>query len=248
MARTALKSAVSILPLSGERAFVCGTTGSGKTALVCFILIRLDMSPIFIYDTKNEEKFPRLPNSRVVTNQDEANAAFADQTVDYIVYRPIEIHNADELDNILEYHYHHYPNSVAYVDELEDFASSGSYLRRGLKNILSRGRSRGITTIMATQRPSGIPLKAITESQKYYVLELGWADDFDKMRKAIPSFTDTDDLPKYGFYYYDRQTKVLTRYSAVPLDKSLDTGYVSEIEMPETELPDGPEKPGLIWF
>ena len=167
------KSKTSIIPKKGERALLVGSTGCGKTAFACFLLERLESVPIIIYDTKEDDKFLTLPNSVVVTNNDQLDELINDPEIDYYIYRPeLEVTvDPNALDELLLYHYNKYHNTVAYIDEAYQFHKSGR-CGQGLLGLLTRGRSRGITTIISTQRPSYISRFCISESQNFFIFRL----------------------------------------------------------------------------
>ncbi len=243
-----------LIPKRGERAFVVGQTGSGKSAFVAqFLLPRVDISPVIIYDTKEEPKFDMLKPARVVSTQAGLDDAYGDQEVDYIIVRPpISVtSNPDALDAMLYHHYEFYPDSVAYIDELYQFVRNFR-AGPGLQGLLTRGRSRGITTIMATQRPAFIPMFALTESQKFYVFFLAHEDDRKRIAKVIRGFSDLPDPAVHGFYFYELGPgNEIAKYGPIKLDKALDVGYTDTAVMPETGPGASPELPrntGKVWI
>lgn len=224
----------TIIPQPGERAFIAGQTGSGKTAFLMWMLLRMEQSPVIIYDTKEEPKFDLLPGVVIVTDQDQLDDAYHNQAVDYIVCRPEIAVTSDPraLDAMLYHHWLYYKNSVAVVDEAYMFHTSGR-AGPGMIALYTRGRSSGITTIMATQRPAWISGFAISESQRYYAFYLEKKQDKKNLKEAL---LELPDPPKFGFYYWESQDKILTKYGAVKLDKGLDTGYVDN-KSPPAALP-----------
>lgn len=227
----------SFIPERGERALIVGQTGSGKTAFVVWMLARVPIAPIIIYDTKDEPKFRRLPNSRVVVTMPEVAAAYEDETIDYIIVQPpVEmLGKPDELDEYLYYHYTHLRDSVAYIDEAYTFHNNGRPYK-GLIALLSRGRSRGIMTIISTQRPQGIARLCITEAQKVYVFRLADKQDRKRIGDVIPDFGDYPLPPKHGFYYFESGEDSANLFQPVKLDRELDTGY-TDTQSNEENLP-----------
>src|SRR6185437_4573175 len=124
-------------------------------------------TPIVIYDTKIEPKYEKLEASRVVETFNDLIKACADKSIDYVIYRPAAslLSDVKAMDSLLGYHYENFKRTAVCIDELTQFTRN-SYPGPGLTSLLTRGRSRGITTIMCTQRPSGIPLFCISESEK----------------------------------------------------------------------------------
>src|SRR4051812_26022010 len=117
----------SILPEAGQRALIVGQTGSGKTGFLCWMLLRVPMSPVIVYETKEESKFQAFPGVIYCNDQESLDAAYHDQTADYFVMQPDIITCSDPraLDAMLLHHYLNYPNSVCAIDELFMFHMSG---------------------------------------------------------------------------------------------------------------------------
>lgn len=239
------KSPQTPLPQLGERALIVGQTGSGKTAFACHLLKHLDFAPIIIYDTKDEPKFTDLPNSTIVTTIAERDKAIEDEKIDFIVFRPpVEITTQpDEMDNLVFDHYNNLREVGAYIDEAYTFPAHS----RGLLAMLTRGRSRGITTIISTQRPSRIDRAMISEAQKVYAFKL--VDKKDKIRlgDVIPEFAELPDPRRHGFYYYDGE-KAPRLYNPVSIAKPLRRAYVdaAPLQSGNDEAPQ-PETPARRW-
>lgn len=228
------------IPEAGERALIVGQTGSGKTAFATWLLIRIPTAPVIIYDTKEEAKFPKLPNSVIVQSLGELKEQYDNPEVDYIVFRPpVEmLAHPDQLDDLLFYHYTHFKHSVAYIDEMYSFHNHGR-AGRGLVALYTRGRSRGITTIGSTQRPVMVSRFAVTEAQKIYAFRLGDKADRKRLSDVIPNFADLPLPPKHGFYFYESGEDNPELFKPIKLDPSLDTGYVDA--SPETGESDNGE-------
>jgi hypothetical protein len=229
-------------PKRGERAFVVGGTGSGKTAFAVWLLPYVDVTPFVIYDTKIERKYEALPASRIVETFKDLSKACGDKSIDYVIYRPTVslLHDVKAMDALLGYHYETFKRSGVMIDELTQFTRS-SYPGPGMTSLLTRGRSRGITTVMCTQRPSGIPLFCISESEKYYIFKLKLEEDRERFDGAVPGkeyksagaikrlkFSRLPEPPKHGFWYYDQDLKQPLLYSPVKLAQGVDTGYTDD--------------------
>lgn len=218
------------LPSIGERAFICGQTGSGKTAFAVWTLRRLDYGPVIIYDTKEEEKFPALPKSVVVHDFDKIKEYMNDEEFDYIVFRPSssDLTDSNRLDDYLHRHYAEYQHSVAYIDEIYSFHNNGR-AGKGLIALLTRGRSRGITTIMSTQRPAWISRFTVTETQLFYIFRLVDRKDALRLSDVIPGFDRLPKLKPYYFYFYRTGEDHPRLFAPITLDKGQDTGYTDKV-------------------
>ena len=220
----------SIIPETGERALLVGRTGSGKTGLACWLLSRMENSPIVIYDTKIEPKFEKLVASKVVENMDDCIEACESGEFDYVIVRPeLEVlHDAEYLDGMLYEHYMRLHGVPAYIDEIYTFHINGR-AGQGLVALLTRGRSKGITTIMSTQRPAWISRFCITESGKFYILRLIDAKDRKRFDDVIEDFSDLTPPAKFQFYYIDiGESEKPVLFQPVKLDAGIDDGYVSK--------------------
>lgn len=224
-----------LIPNIGERALIVGQTGSGKTAFALWLLIRVETAPVIIYDTKEESKFPKLPNSSICHTFEQVKEQYDNVEIDYIIFRPaIELLSKPlELDSLLMLHYQHFKHSVAYIDEAYSFHNAGR-AGPGLVALLTRGRSRGITTIMSSQRPAMLSRFAITESQKLYVFRLADKQDRKRVGDIIPNFADMDLPAKHAFYYFESGQDYPELFKPIKLDPQFNTGYV-DVALPDNE-------------
>lgn len=242
---------LSILPEPGERGVICGFTGSGKTGFACWLMRRIPRTPIVIYDTKEEDKFLRLPGSRVANTFDEIHEHYENPEVDYIVFRPPieDLTDPIALDTYLFRHYMELRGADAYVDEAYSFHNNGRP-GRGIVALLTRGRSRGISTLLSTQRPTWVSRFVFTESQRFYIFRLMDKSDRKRLTDVIPDFIDLPNPPEHGFHYYRSGEEKAVTHNPVKLDPGIDTGYV-DAAPPQAE-PDEPDQPsptrGLVWI
>lgn len=194
----------SIIPTLGERALIIGQTGSGKTVFCKWLLRRLPQSPVVIYDTKHEGNFADLPNCAATGDWDELHEMANNPEIHYIVFQPETI-DPDELDEYLGFHYDDFSDVPAYIDELYSFHNNYR-AGPGLTKLLTRGRSRGLTTIMGTQRPAMISNFAYSESQSFFVFHLNHDDDIKRVAKFVPGFKNMmvsdDPLEKHSMIYF----------------------------------------------
>lgn len=205
---------------------IIGGTGEGKTGLAAWLLARFAPSPMIIYDTKEEKKFRALPNSIVVDSWDAVIREIDNVEHDYIIF-DVPAHIADDpatLNEFLMEHYERFHGVPAYIDELYSFHSAGRP-GRGLHALLTRGRGRGISLIMGTQRPAWISLFCLSESQAFYILGLGFEDDRKRVQKVVRGYADLPEPGRFEFYYYRKRDPAPVLFKPVTLDKGIDTGY-----------------------
>lgn len=216
------EQARSILPEYGQRALIIGPTGSGKTQFGAWMLRRLPQSPVIIMDTKGEESFPALPKAQVVSTWDDVHKAANDQDCDYVVFRPDDI-DPEVLDEHLADFFDEFEGTPIYLDEVGDFHTHTGYAGPGLMHLLRKGRSRGLTTVMSTQRPAFISGSLYSETQKFFVFALVHEDDRKRVAKFIPEYKHLKQPGKYEFYYYEVGDVHPFLMPPVELDKPIDT-------------------------
>lgn len=240
-----------LLPEKGERTLSVGQTGSGKTAFNTWMLKRMPASPIVIYDTKDEPKFLSLPNSILVHSFDAIHEAIDHGEYDYVIFRTptVLLDKGSELDKYLFRHFTELSGIDAYIDEVSDFHSDGGRAFNGLRALLRKGRSRGITTLMSTQRPVFLSRFALTEAQQLYIFHLSHEDDRKALDKVIPGFRDKPNpRPKsYRFWHYNASEDLLQFLRPVRLDDAMPQSYTDEEQMSTAE-PDADKLRRLVWL
>lgn len=220
----------NFIPQHGERALIVGMTGSGKTGLELWLLLRIPTSPVVIYDTKIEPKFDKLPSNTVVETISEMLEAYKDVTKDYIIVRPpVEmLGEPQELDNYLWAQYLHMHDSVAALDEGTTFHSRSGFAYKGLLSMMMRGRSKGITTIVCTQRPVGIARNILSEMSKAYIFHIQDKRNREILDNVIPDFSKLPLPDKYAFYFWEMGMHTPTLFQPIKLDPAFDTGYTDQ--------------------
>lgn len=239
----------TLIPQEGERALIVGQTGSGKTAFAAWMLRRLAVSPVVIYDTKDEDKFRALVPNAVVETVPEMLAAVEDEAFDYVIVRPpvALLREPEALDDYLMAHYEQLRRVPAYIDEAYTFhrnAQAGP----GLIALLTRGRSRGITTIISTQRPAWLSRFCVTEAQRLYLFRLTDKADKKRIGDVVPEFADMPNPQKHGFYFFETGEETPKLMTPVKLDPTLNVGYTDKpLDTPEPGEPaDSPRK--RVWI
>lgn len=232
----------SIIPASGERAIIFGQTGSGKTAFGIWLVERIPDAPLIIYDTKIEPKFDRLGEYTVtdenghkkvvrpvavVQHTEEIHDLLHDDSIDYIIVRPPDelLGEPRALDEYLWYHYQNCKGVPAFIDEAVTFQINNR-AGKGLIALMQRGRSKGITTIMCSQRPVRIDRSLLTEANKIYIFYMADKADRKRVDDLISNFSDLPRPPKHGFYFFESGSEEVELMQPIKLDASKDTGYV----------------------
>ena len=194
----------------GKRGLLVGQTGSGKTQNALFQLRESRVWPIIIFDTKIEPAFFDLPVKGDSIDVVESFSDFEKQSKlrrnerpDFLIVRPsiTESQDPEQMDQYTQLAYHKFGSGLFYYDEIYNWHNNGQ-AGPGLIGMLTRGRSKGKTVLMATQRPSWISRFCITEAQRFYIHWLADQRDKKTLASVIPGFDKLDTVPPYHFYYY----------------------------------------------
>lgn len=196
-----------------QRGLLIGKTGSGKTQDALFQLTHTPLHPVIIFDTKIEDAFFSLadPENGIELIKCESFDEFFELSKlprkdlpDYILVRPpsSEVINSQELDKYLQLCYAKFGSCLVYLDEVAHWHFGNKPLP-GLMELLTRGRSRGKSTLMGNQRPVNISRSCFSESDKFYIHKL--LDERDKatLDYVIPNFSSLDNPPRFHFYFFD---------------------------------------------
>lgn len=99
---------------------------------------------------------------------------------------------------------------LLFVDEVMDFFSISGH-PVGNNNVILRysraGRERGCGSLVATQRPRGIPVQLVQEANKLYLFKLRNINDVDRLEEfGSPGLLEPN-VPKENrwFYYLDHE-------------------------------------------
>lgn len=200
------------LPERGQRALIVGQTGSGKTIGAIRMLQKLPLYPVVIMDTKGEPAFDRIAKPGEDIAKYRSGLEFRKGWLDkvqpgYTIVRPTgyELSEPLDMDDILRFIYDVGRPCVIYIDESYQWHDNGR-AGPGLIGLLTRGRSKGFTTIMSTQRPSWISRFCFSESQHYYIFKIVDRRDIKTIEGFIPDFEKhykSGEQKKHCYIYYD---------------------------------------------
>lgn len=218
---------MSIILTPGQRGIMVGQTGSGKTVGAIFQLQHSPQPVVIVFDTKGEPAFNTLAvgaeTHEFYHSCDSFISAFKSKDLpNYMIVRPSgdEMSDIEEMDNALKGIERLRKKCLVYIDEAYQWHNNGK-AGGGLIGLLTRGRSMGISTLIATQRPSWTSRFCYSESQKFYLYKLSDVRDMKVMAEHIPNLNVKDTASKHHFWYYDNAQDLdyPVYYNPVPLPK-----------------------------
>jgi energy-coupling factor transporter ATP-binding protein EcfA2 len=184
--------------LRSERVAFLGPTGSGKSVLAKALIA--SQKNVIIVDTKRKEDWSDV--AEIVSERD----VFRCGRGRYVFRVPRDF----LIDPSLPEKFFRWAldagGRVIYVDELLDIIPTP-----GLKILATQGRAAGVGLWTATQRPSGVPLYTISETQHMFVFYLRLERDRERIEDATSgSFIPWDKMrqPKYQFVHVDESGDV----------------------------------------
>ena len=200
---TETKSNPEILP--GQRVFIVGGSGTGKTTLAKTILREIPQYYVVI-DSKHEIDGKEL-GSRKFEYIDTVGDLGKTSPRRSIIYRPdTDEESLDNYEVILDWVYRR-GNTCLYVDETMALGNNISY-PKSLRAICTRGRTRGVTGIFLSQRPSRIPVEVMSEANHFMIFQTSYPVDKKKMQEMIPpgynDLLEGDNFPSINHYLYWR--------------------------------------------
>lgn len=182
---------------TNERVFICGKTGSGKTFLARWIT--KNISRLIVCDPKatlsdwwlddwdrdTVRKFEREGKGRL---------------------RAVPPLTGDEGEfwiSVFDFAFG-VGNVTIYVDELAAIAENGR-VDDLIKAAWTRGREYGLGCWAATQRPTAVPLVAISEAEHYFSFRLTLDDDRRRMASFMTEAVLSPIQDRHGFFYMNAQ-------------------------------------------
>lgn len=200
----------------GKRAALIGQTGTGKSTLAKFLV--KDFSHVHAFDEKGQlislDRWDKM--GFVQANTIDEYKELAERhtegpggeiafTFPRVVYTPA-VDEMESLDIYNEFFRLIYDggNRLCYVDECYAIVPHGKKMPSYFRAVLTRGRSRNVTGLFATQRPVDVPNIVFSESERKYIFRLIMEGD----RRKVEAFTGIDSealagLPDFHFLVAD---------------------------------------------
>lgn len=190
----------------GKRVFIAGKTGSGKTTLAEKIAIQ--QRNLIVLDTKHQIDLGE--RYKICTTKDVIKYSY-DNNYDGIIIRPsaTEIDSSLYFDNIFKWIYER-ENTQIYIDEILMIVKSHLNYPKYLRALYTQGRSKNIGIMTLSQRPSGIPLWILSETDTFIKFQLQLNKDTMRMSEFMGNTViEYKDYPihtihknKHSFFMY----------------------------------------------
>lgn len=186
----------TIAPGVKQHALIVGKNGSGKSVFGLQLLEESKWYRCLVIDPKREI---HCKGATIITNgkqfRGDSSGVIVLQTLDRESYN-IALKRAFEAGNWR-----------IYIDDLLLMGRNGFNYPPGLEDIYVAGRSKRVTIIALCQRPTRLPLCAITECDYRYMFNLEYGDDKKRMREMLGDnamenlVSANDPLSRYNFWY-----------------------------------------------
>ncbi len=172
-------------PRGGDRGFIAGRSGSGKTFLARHLLAVYGASEandkefrglLLIMDPNHNFEFPA---NRIATEPEDALPTKKEPVV---IYRPgPERRDAEDWNAVWRGALFSKEKMMVYVDEtfaMEPLFGAKRIEGGNMMNAyLTQGRARGKAALLAAQRPVNIPRNVIAQAEWFYMFDLPLEDD-----------------------------------------------------------------------
>jgi len=189
---------------AGKHAVIIGQNGSGKSQMLMY-LARHNSQRVVIFDTKIDNDFLSLARGdevlQVANNYQEMIEILNRGDFDYLILRPqdFELSEPEALDNYLKA-LAKCKNLSIFIDEAYQLHTAGRAYP-GYISILTRGRSRNLSLIVCTQRPSWVSTFTFSEPSYFFVYRLILTKDIKKVSEFVP-IPEEWDIERFAYYFY----------------------------------------------
>lgn len=200
----------------GKRVALFGRAGVGKSHLSKWIVLRSTMMRWIILDTKHDPIYEEW----IMIDELPTTAKLHElwQIASQVVVRPRpHENNADVLDLWLEMIHDRFNRFGIVIDETYQVAF-GPRAGAGLTGLVTRGRVRGQTVVMGSQRPAWVPRFVFTEAIGYCIMSLNLLEDRQRVSAMVGDRWKRDVLrpiKERQWLWYDVNRDRLTRMEPV---------------------------------
>jgi len=204
----------------GKRALISGRTGTGKSTLACWFLLRSNQHWI-IFNPKLTSAYKTLPDSHVITKFDSRALDASIKRHKFTVLN-FSTENAvfEFMDAVLLYLHENYENIGILADELYTLHTGNARAGDGLIAYLTRGREKRQSFLGLTQRPAWLSKFLFSESDYIGALDLRLPEDRKRLFDMTGQGAFKTDLQSHHWLWYIVATDTITLFGPVPRPSS----------------------------
>lgn len=185
-----------------------GKTGSGKTTLILAILPAYEhvlvIDPIHVL----ADRLPLLQGEEGERNRQgyvicttPTELADAGQRHTKLLYQPDPEHMEWEAYDLVYHWVFNRKNTMVYTDEGLRVMRPSGQAPRYMEACYTAGRQRGVGMITATQRPSKVDLRVLSEAEHYACFQLKLKQDRERMAELMGEEILRKPPREHSFYY-----------------------------------------------
>jgi hypothetical protein len=212
-------------PSDTERHAIYGQTGSGKTVFGLWCLSRRSYHkmPWIILDTKGDPTIAKIPRLEEIDI-----SAKVPKAAGLYVVRPTIDDFDDGVATDWLYEVWKRERTGIFIDETTQFKP----MDRGLRAILTQGRSKRIPVIMLSQQPAWVSRWMHSESEYKSYFYLDMPADIDRVRETMPDYNPLA-LGPHESYWRSTPQRLVVKFGACP-------GEAEILETFDSRLPPKP--------
>lgn len=208
----------AITPKRNQRAIFVGKTGSGKTTLAVELLPAfrhvLAIDPLHVLESKLNKGSERKLYTVCNTPQQIAERI---ATVNRLLYQPSPEHMNHESYNVVYQIVFESGNRMIYTDEVLRVVRPNGQAPPYYEACLTAGRQRGVGCMSATQRPSKVDLRVLSEAEHFFCFALRLPQDLQRMGDLMGSEVEKQPAKGHHFWYAS-ETREKPIYLSLELD------------------------------
>ncbi len=220
----------------GDKALVLGQNGTGKSLWAHAVALAWSAGTVLVVDTKGDDPAAELPNQTVATRAEDVvrrlpgrvlyRPSLAEKSVrrvgDPPNLRPLWARFETVARKVWEQAQVTRAPQLVVIHELAELCTSAA-IGPAFRELITSGRSWGITLVLLTQRPQGVAVIARSEAQHVVCFALADQDSRDMASRLLDdiyapelaSFVRARSLPRDFSWWYRGPDYRLARHTAI---------------------------------